>query len=394
MPKRKLVCFGWALNNLLNRKENFDILEGLLSELLKEDIQIQKVLESYANEDIQRFFNQLNLCATNEQGDTVVIRIYCDTQYDYLHKIFRFSSGRPIEHPLDEISCPDIKKAISVHILMYFDPEEGSDYVYHASDATSFLGVHHCDRLQLPENALRLYQKKDTHSFQQECYLLRTESFDDIIRDPLDEWIYLLKNGEIRNDFGARGIEKAKQRLDIMKLSDKKYRAYDRYQDDLHYGASMVESTWTAGILEGKEEARNEKKAIATNLLQSGLLDIEKIAAMTGLTVEEIRSLTGIDPWFLNELAELVEAASRFMGSPGGEPRAEPESENEAGYDQLGPVGRFGRDLGGDLHRRQQPHPGGTRRPPPRVGSSGRGRRRNYPSKRVDFSLLRGEFSI
>ncbi len=113
MPKRKLVCFGWALNNLLNRKENFEILEGLLSELLKEDIQIQKVLESDANGDIQRFFNQLSLCAKNGQGDTIIIRVHCDTQYDYLHKIFRTTSGRSIEHPINEISCPEIKKAFS-----------------------------------------------------------------------------------------------------------------------------------------------------------------------------------------------------------------------------------------------------------------------------------------
>ncbi len=43
---------------------------------------------------------------------------------------------------------------------------------------------------------------------------------------------------------------------------------------------------------------------------------------------------------------------------------------------------------------RKQPHPGGSRRPPPRVGSPGRGRRRNFPNRRVDFSLPSGEFSI
>ncbi|WLE96966.1 MAG: hypothetical protein QTN59_20110 [Candidatus Electrothrix communis] len=78
-----------------------------------------------------------------------------------------------------------------------------------------------------------------------------------------------------------------------MKLSDEERRAYTRYQDDLHYQASMVESTWKIGILKGKEKARKEKKAIAANLLQSGLLDIEKIAAMTGLTLEEIEGLKG-----------------------------------------------------------------------------------------------------
>ncbi len=290
MPKRKLICFGWALNNLLNRKANFEILEGFLSELLKEDIHILNALKSDDDGEIRRFFNQLSLCATNGQGDTIIIRVHCDTQYDYLHKIFRATSGRVIEQPIDKVSCPKTQKAISVNIFMQFDLGEGSDYVYRR-DTTAFIGTHDRDLLQLSKNELRLYRKEDTHSFLPECYLLRTKSFDDITRDPLDEWIYLLKNGEIRNDFSAKGIEKAKQELDIIKLSDKEHRAYARYLDDLHYGASMVESTWTAGILKGKEEARKEKKAIAANLLQSGLLDTEKIAAMTGLTLEEIEKL-------------------------------------------------------------------------------------------------------
>ncbi len=175
---------------------------------------------------------------------------------------------------------------------MYFDPEEGSDYVYR-SDTTAFIGTHNRDLLHLPEDELLLYRQEDTHSSLPECYLLRTESFDDIIKDPLDEWIYFLKNREIRNDFSAKGIQKAKQELDIMKLSDADRRAYARYQDDLHYQASMVESTWKIGILKGKEKAKKEKKTIAASLLQSGLLDIEKIAAMTGLTLKEIEGLKG-----------------------------------------------------------------------------------------------------
>ena len=66
----------------------------------------------------------------------------------------------------------------------------------------------------------------------------------------------------------------------------------------------MVESTWTAGRLKGKQEGREEgrkegeakgrkeeKKVIAANLLQSGLLDLEKIAEITGLTPEDVQDL-------------------------------------------------------------------------------------------------------
>ncbi len=97
-----------------------------------------------------------------------------------------------------------------------------------------------------------------------------------------------------------------------MKFSDEERRAYAAYQEELHYQASMVESTWTAGILKGERQGiergiekgikkgrkegeargrKEEKKAIAASLLQSGLLDTDKIAAMTGLTPEELNAL-------------------------------------------------------------------------------------------------------
>ena len=47
---------------------------------------------------------------------------------------------------------------------------------------------------------------------------------------------------------------------------------------------SYLNSCRTAGVMEGK-------RAVALNLLQSGLLDIEKIAEMTGLTVEEVQGV-------------------------------------------------------------------------------------------------------
>ena len=41
-----LVRFDWAIKRLLRNKANFNILEGFLSELLKEDVLIQEILES------------------------------------------------------------------------------------------------------------------------------------------------------------------------------------------------------------------------------------------------------------------------------------------------------------------------------------------------------------
>ncbi|MBF0112793.1 MAG: hypothetical protein HQK74_08695, partial [Desulfamplus sp.] len=47
--KDRLVRFDWAMKKLLRNKANFEILEGFLSELIKQDIKIEKILESESN---------------------------------------------------------------------------------------------------------------------------------------------------------------------------------------------------------------------------------------------------------------------------------------------------------------------------------------------------------
>ncbi len=117
-------------------------------------------------------------------------------------------------------------------------------------------------------------------------------NFNDIAKDTLDEWIYFLKNEEIKDDFKAKGLEKAKQELDILKLPEQERLAYARYQDDLHYQASMVESSYVVGMKKGekkgrekgKEEGRKERDIeIARNLLRVGQLDVQTSARVIGL---------------------------------------------------------------------------------------------------------------
>ncbi len=51
MPPRRLISFDWAMKKLLRSKANFEILEGFLSELLKDDIHILEILESESNKE-------------------------------------------------------------------------------------------------------------------------------------------------------------------------------------------------------------------------------------------------------------------------------------------------------------------------------------------------------
>jgi predicted transposase/invertase (TIGR01784 family) len=294
MSKRKLISFDWAMKKLLRSKANFEILEGFLSELLREDIRILELLESESNkEDRKDKFNRVDLKVKNDKEEIIIIEVQYDREFDYLQRILFGTSKVITEHIEESDSYSEIVKVISINIL-YFDLGLGSDYIYHGT--TAFKGLHSQDLLQLSEEQQELYKKDTIHKIFPEYYLIKVNNFDDMAKDSLDEWIYFLKKGEIREDFKARGIMKAKRELDILNLPDEERRAYERYQDDLHYQASMVESSYTIGIIKGEKRGREEGKAegkreVAVKLLASGSLDMGSIAEITGLSIAELQEL-------------------------------------------------------------------------------------------------------
>lgn len=105
----------------------------------------------------------------------------------------------------------------------------------------------------------------------------------------LDEWIYFLKNEEIKDEFKAKGIQKAKQSFSLMSMPEEEQLAYARYQDDLRYEASLVESNYGLGRMEGKEEGRIEGKLEVANRLVEKGMSAEEAAAVAGIDAELLR---------------------------------------------------------------------------------------------------------
>ncbi len=312
MPKRRLISFDWAMKRVLRSKANFDILEGFLSELLRDDIRILEVLESESNKDRdQSKLVRLDLKVRNAKNEIVIIEVQYEQEWDYLQRIMYGASRTLIEHLDKGEPYSNLVKVISVNIL-YFDLGQGEDYVYHGT--TRFLGMHRGDELQLTSRQQDLFMKSDVPSLYPEYYLLKINQFNDIAKDPLDEWIYFLKNQEIKAEFQARGLKRAKEELDILQLPEAERAAYERYEDDLHYQASMVLSSYGTGkmdgrkegLIEGREEGRKEgliegredgmkaaRISIARNLLN--ILDLETISEKTGLRIEELKKLKDHD---------------------------------------------------------------------------------------------------
>jgi len=292
MSSRKLISFDWAMKRLLRSKANFEILEGFLGELIREDITILEVLESESNkEDRADKFNRVDLKVRNEKNEIIIIEVQYQREFDYLQRILYGTSRVITEHIDENEPYSKVVKVISVNIL-YFDLGQGEDYIYHGT--TSFQGLHTHNELILDENQQVLYGKKKIFELFPEYYLIRTNSFDDIAKNTLDEWIYFLKNEKIEDTFKAKGLQKAKEQLDMLKLSDDERIEYNRYVDNLHYQASMVESSYGIGKLKGREEGRKEgeergRKHVAINLLD--VLDDAAIAKKTGFSLEEVEKL-------------------------------------------------------------------------------------------------------
>jgi len=300
MLLRRLISFDWAMKKLLRNKANFEILEGFLSELLRDDIRIIEILESESNKESHRDkSNRVDLKVKNQRDELIIIEVQFEREMDYLQRILFGTSKVLVEHIHQSEPYSKVVKVFSINIL-YFDLRQGEDYVYYGS--TSFKGLHNQDELRLSEDQQELYKQESLHEIFSEYYLIKVNNFDDIAKDTLDEWIYFLNNEEIKENFKAKGLKKAKEELDILKLPEHERLAYERYQDDLHYQASMVESTYTIGMKKGIKKGRKEgikegikegekQKAleIARNLID--VLDTHTIAVKTGLSEQEIETL-------------------------------------------------------------------------------------------------------
>ena len=313
----KLVRFDWAIKHILRNKANFDILEGFLSELLKKQIKIDGLLDSESNQaTADNKFNRVDLLAHTADGEKIIIEVQTASQWDFYHRILFGTSKVIAEHTKIGRAYSTVPKVISVSVLLF--NLGGTDYIYKGT--TSFIGVHKHDVLNLCDESKALYIneiKKEYDNPSQiypEYYLIQLNKFADKITDKFDQWVYLLKHESVKPDFDAQGIESAKEKLDVLKLSEPERKAYDKYWQDLSFEASLVEThevklrqSRREGIKIGKKEGidigkkegieigekkgeHNAQLKMAQKLLAKGI-DEENIAELTGLSIEEIQAL-------------------------------------------------------------------------------------------------------
>jgi len=282
---KRLIRFDWAVKKLLLNKVNFVVLEGFLSELLFDDIKIQKILESEGNQETENDkYNRVDILTQNSKNELIIVEIQNTYEIDFFHRMIYGTSKALIENISLGQPYSEIKKVISINIV-YFDLGQGKDYVYKGK--TNFEGLHEKDTLQLSIQQKQTFTKKEISDFFPEYYIIKVNKFNDTAKDTLDEWVYFLKNSEVKDEFKAKGLAEAKEVLDIMRLDKEQQYGYNRYLDYLHYKASEILSL----RLEAEDKVRQDRNVeIAKNFIVMGL-DNVTIANGTGLTVYQIENL-------------------------------------------------------------------------------------------------------
>ncbi|NJD37139.1 MAG: Rpn family recombination-promoting nuclease/putative transposase [Geobacter sp.] len=288
--KNQLVRFDWALKKLLRNKANFEILEGFLSELLKQEVKIEKILESETNRETRDDkHNRVDLLTEINSRELVLIELQVEGQFDYFHRMLYGSSKLITDYMVAGFTYKEVKKVISVNIV-YFDLGHGEDYVY--KGITEFTGIHKHDLLQLSDfQKSKLTDLDKVSSIFPEYYILKVNGFNDYAKDTLDEWIYFLKNSEIKDEFKAKGIHKASEELDILKLSKEERQDYERYLDDWRVGESSIQTSWMKGHDKGREEGREEERRETARKMKQLGIAVETIMQVSGLSREDVDSL-------------------------------------------------------------------------------------------------------
>ena len=290
------IRFDWAMKRLLRDKANFGVLEGFLTTLLGKKIKIQKLLESESNQENDDKQNRVDVLAEDDKGELYLIEVQNESELAYFQRMLFGTSKLVTEYINRGQNYDHIRKIYSVNIV-YFNLGGGTDIVYHGK--TEFRGIHNGEVLSLSPFQQQRFKVDAVSDLYPEYFILKVNDFNKWSKVPLEQWIYFLNTSEIPHDATAPGLDEARKKLQIDRMTPAERNAYYRHLDNVVILKDNISTARGEGRLEGREEGRAEgreegrteaMKEMARKMKQSGM-DVKLIMQFTGLKAEEITSL-------------------------------------------------------------------------------------------------------
>ena len=193
-----------------------------------------------------------------------------------------------------------VKKVYSVSII-YFDIEQHKkgtkpvDYVYYGR--TEFAGLRNKKAVKINSKFLVGYdaaQKNDINIFP-EYFIIPVSIFNDEVKDYLDEWLYSLKNHEVKSEFTAPGIKEMGEKLEFVSMTKQQQRAYQKYYEDLASDRGVLEFNAEKAKAEGEKIGMQKGKIegkieTVKNMLKGGLA-VEDVAQFAQMPLDQVLKL-------------------------------------------------------------------------------------------------------
>lgn len=289
----KYIRFDWAMKRLLRDKANYGVLEGFLTTLLNKNIKIKKLLESESNQEAEDDKqNRVDVLAEDDNGELYIIEVQNETELAYFQRMLFGTSKLVTEYINRGQSYDHIRKIYSVNIV-YFNLGGGTDIVYHGK--TEFRGIHNGELLSLSPFQKQKFKVSAVSDLYPEYYILKVNDFNKWSKVPLEQWIYFLNTADIPHDATAPGLDEARHKLQLEKMTHAEREAYYRHLDNLVILRDNITTAYEEGKMEGLAEVRAERRAegiseIARKMKEGGL-SVEQIQQFTGLSLEEITKL-------------------------------------------------------------------------------------------------------
>ena len=273
-----------AFKKIFGTEENKDLLISLINSIVGEEDQVVdvKLLNPYNHKNFKNDkLSILDIKAEGNHGRKFNIEIQITDEGDYDKRALYYWAKLYTDQLKASQDYSSLGKVIGIHILNFTSISHSKKYhnVFHITEKET--GLSYFDNLELHTVEL----KKFTDAVQGDLGEIAAK-----VKNALDMWSAFLtrhdilsKVSELPQSLNKPELKKAIQVLSRMNFTEEEKEAYEGHLKWLRIESSSLKKA------EEKAVAK-EKREIALKMLKENL-PVKQVAKITGLLVEEIKSL-------------------------------------------------------------------------------------------------------
>ena len=293
MTDRRIISFDYAIKYLLRDKADYDIVEGFISALLNAynlpSVKINALLESESNKEHDLAKRSLaDLIVEDQDKNKYIVEIERSRSENFMEKSCFNTSRMVVDSISKGVEYNDIKKIFHITIL-YFTPSYMNKPTAHGKV------VFHEEDTEHPMH-IRIIDKGngamyDAGNVFPEYFIISVPLFEGKIRKDLDEWLYVMKESEIRSDFKSPYMKKVAEKLGVLKMLGEERDNYYRYMKDLYSEEDRLQTAQKEGMEKGRKEGRKEGMERAIESLLSSGMPAQEVSERLSIPLSEVKKM-------------------------------------------------------------------------------------------------------